>query len=263
MATPAAASTFLHALGPAGRAVLEAYAAHRPLCAFDVDGTLAPIVSRPEDAAIPDALKEALQRLAAVAPVAILTGRAVNDARAMLGFAPAHVLGNHGIEGLPGFEDRARVLEETCTRWHARLGQDAGLRDAQVLLEDKRYSLSLHYRNAPDWAAAQRAIDDAVAALDPRPHLIPGKCVVNVLPPGALTKGQALAHLLDVTGMAHALYAGDDDTDEHVFDLPRERVLGLRVGARPESNASLFVDHPGEMLTVVELLHAAWPDRRG
>jgi trehalose 6-phosphate phosphatase len=253
----------VHALTPEGRKRLEAFVARAPLAVFDVDGTLAPIVARPEDAAIPPALVAALTRLAAVARVGILTGRAVADAWRMLGFTPRWVLGNHGIEGLPGYEARAETLTRTCAGWHAALARDKALRDAGVALEDKRYSLSLHFRGAPDPAAAQAAIDRAVATLAPPARRIEGKCVVNVLPVDAIDKGQALAALLDLTGAAGALYAGDDTTDEHVFDLPGERVLGVRVGRDARSRAALYVEHAGEMLPVVEMITHAWPPGRG
>jgi trehalose 6-phosphate phosphatase len=257
------AGSAVHALTPEGRRRIEAFAARAPLAVFDVDGTLAPIVARPEDAAIPPALVAALTRLAAVAPVGILTGRAAADAWRMVGFTPRWVLGNHGIEGLPGYEARAEALTRTCAAWHAALARDAALRDASVALEDKRYSLSLHFRGAPDQAAAQAAIDRAVAALLPPARRIEGKCVVNLLPADAIDKGQALAALLDLTGTAGALYAGDDTTDEHVFDLPGERVLGVRVGRDVRSRAALYVEHAGEMLPVVEMITHAWPPGRG
>lgn len=247
--------TLLHALSREGREALARFVARGALFTFDVDGTLAPIVARPEDAGIPAPLQHALARLAERAPVAVLTGRAVTDARRMLGFTPRHVLGNHGVEGLPGFESRAAALTGICTQWHRTLARaDPPLASAGVELEDKRYSLSLHYRRAPDWAAAQALIARHVAALVPRAHVVGGKCVVNLLPPGALTKGDALAALLAHEGLQAAVYAGDDDTDEHVFDLPPEQVLGIRVGPRPQSNAQLHVDDPTQMLPLVELM---------
>jgi trehalose 6-phosphate phosphatase len=87
--------------------------------------------------------------------------------------------------------------------------------------------------------------------------------VVNLLPDEALDKGHALRALLDLTQAPGAIYAGDDATDEHAFDLPRERVLGIRVGRSPQSNATLYVEHAGEMLPLVEMIAHAWPRARG
>jgi len=249
----------IHALGAEGRARVAAFVARvpLPLLIFDIDGTLAPIAARPEAARIPDALQDALARLARHAKVVVLTGRGRDDARRMLAFEPAYVLGNHGIEGLPGSEPTLHVLARTTAAWRAALesARDPSLAEAGVLLEDKRYSLSLHYRTAPDQAAAQRVIRARSATLAPVPKVILGKCVVNLLPPGAPNKGDALRALLDALPSASALYAGDDDTDEHVFDLPRKLVLGVRVGRSPETRAPLYVDDTDEMLPLVLLLH--------
>ena len=246
------------ALGADGRARLARFLASRPLLAFDIDGTLAPIVPTPEGARIPAPLQQRLATLCARAPVAIVTGRSRADAQRLCEFTPAWVLGNHGVEGLPGFESRTAALAELTARWRAALdGPD--LQHAGVLVEDKRYSLSLHYRHAQDHDRARAAIDEALAALSPAPLVIHGKCVVNVLPPGAITKGDALRALLRVAGVASALYAGDDDTDEHVFELPREQVLGVRVGLRPVTGATLYVDTPADMILLVDALLADWP----
>ena len=146
-----------------------------------------------------------------------------------------------------------QALERTCAAWRAALDARA-LRDAGVTIEDKRYSLSLHDRAAPDHDLARRAIAAQVATLAPRPQLIDGKCVVNVLPPDAPTKGSALRELLAQLPAGCALYAGDDDTDEHVFDLPRDLVLGVRIGASPGTRATLHLDDPAQMLPLVELM---------
>ena len=244
----------IHALGPEGRRRLAEFVARAPLFTFDIDGTLAPIVARGEDARIPDALQYALARLARGAQVAVLTGRGRADARRMLAFEPAYVLGNHGIEGLPGGEAALDALARVSAVWRAALAADAALADAGVVLEDKRFSLSLHYRLAPDQAAARHAIERATAALAPKAKVILGKCVVNLLPPSAPTKGDALRALLAELPSGCALYAGDDDTDEHVFDLPRDLVLGVRVGRSPTSRAEIYVDEVREMLPLVRVL---------
>lgn len=244
----------IHALGREGRARLAAFVGRAPLFTFDIDGTLAPIVARPDEARIPQPLQAALTRLAGCAEVAVLTGRGRDDARRMLAFEPAYVLGNHGIEGLPGAEDALATLTAATAAWRAVLAADAALGTAGVLLEDKRLSLSLHYRHAPDQAAAQRAIAERVATLAPPPKVILGKCVVNLLPQAAPTKGDALRALLATRASQCSLYAGDDDTDEHVFDLPRELVLGVRVGRSAASRAELYLDDAGEMLALVDAL---------
>ena len=252
----------IHALSPQGRARIARFLARRALLTFDIDGTLAPIVARPEAARIPAPLQQALARLCERAQVAVLTGRGRDDARRMLAFQPAYVLGNHGVEGLPGAEASVARLAEVCSGWRAALQRQPALAQAGVILEDKRYSLSLHYRRAPDPRYAERVIAARVAALSPPAHVVKGKCVVNLLPPGAPTKGDALRSLLRQLPCGCAIYAGDDDTDEHVFDLPDDILLGMRVGAREASGATLYVDGPELMLDVVEYLNQAIADKR-
>ena len=246
------------ALGPSGRALLARFLAARPLLAFDIDGTLAPIVPTPDAARIPEPLQQRLATLCTRASVAIVTGRSRADAERLCAFAPAYILGNHGIEGLPGYESRTSALADLAARWRTTLDTPA-LRESGVLVEDKRYSLSLHYRHAPDYSRARALIAARLAALSPAPLVIDGKCVVNVLPPGAITKGDALRELLAVSGVPTALYAGDDDTDEHVFELPREQVLGIRVGVRPATGATLYVDTPADMVPLLDAVLADWP----
>ena len=72
------------------------------LVLFDIDGTLAPIVERPDEARLPDAVQDGLAELSRRYDIAVITGRSVEDARRMLSFTPRYVVGNHGIEGLPG-----------------------------------------------------------------------------------------------------------------------------------------------------------------
>ena len=248
----------IHALSQQGRQRLARFLARRALLTFDIDGTLAPIVARPDAARIPATLQRALARLCAVAPVAVLTGRGRDDARRMLAFEPAYVLGNHGVEGLPGWEARVARFADVCRAWHAALERGGQLAQAGVMLEDKRLSLSLHYRRAPDTAYARRVIATRIAALSPPAHVVMGKQVVNLLPPGAPTKGDALRELLQQLPSGCSIYCGDDETDEHVFELPEDILLGVRVVAHHGSGAELFVDGPELMLELVETMIERW-----
>ena len=87
-----------HLFSPEGEAALAAVLRLQPLMAFDFDGTLAPIVARPTEARIPQAIVKHLRALAQRLPVAIVSGRAVGDVRQRLGFEPHFVLGSHGAE---------------------------------------------------------------------------------------------------------------------------------------------------------------------
>ena len=102
-----------HLFTPRGEAALDDVMRLRPLLAFDFDGTLAPIVDRPDDASVPAEVSRCLAELARLHPVAVITGRRVADVRARLAFKPRFVIGNHGAEDtssrLP--DDASRALD--------------------------------------------------------------------------------------------------------------------------------------------------------
>ena len=248
----------IYAFSPEGVACLAAVLATGPLLAFDIDGTLAPIVDRPDEARLPEAVQRCLAELARRAEVAIITGRAVDDAQRMLSFEPHYLVGNHGIEGLPQWRARSDAFARTVGEWSATLDGFGALSSMGVTIEDKRYSLSLHYRQAADADAAYRAILRCARLLDPEPRVIDGKAVVNLLPPGAPDKGDALSALIEETRCGTVLYVGDDDTDETVFGLNLPSVLTLRVEPASESRAALFLRDQGEVLTLMRHVARQW-----
>ena len=244
-----------YALSPAGLERLRDFVSARSLLAFDVDGTLAPIVSRPWDARIPPELQRRLAAFTSRSTVAIITGRAVDDARRMLEFNPAYVIGNHGCEGLPGFESEAGLYAAECTQWLEELREenDAWRETPGVTLEDKTYSLAFHYRHAPRRDDALRALEALSLHLEPRPRIIHGDCVLNLVPREAPHKGDALHALLAHSGCTRALYIGDDTTDEDVFRLNLPELLSVRVHQSDDTAAELYL-HGQE--DVVKLLDA-------
>jgi trehalose 6-phosphate phosphatase len=242
----------IYAFSPEGVACLAAVLASDPLLAFDIDGTLAPIVARPDEARLPDDVKHCLHTLAERMEVAVITGRSVDDARRMLEFEPHYLVGNHGAEGIPGWKARSEGFARTVRGWRDELARCDALREAGVTIEDKRYTLSLHYRLAVDHAAAMRAIHTCVESLSPSPKTIDGKAVVNLLPKDAPDKGEALRALIAQSGVSNVLYVGDDDTDELVFGLHLPSVLTLRVEPNAESAAALFLRDQREVLTLMQ-----------
>ncbi|QAU34379.1 trehalose-phosphatase [Janthinobacterium sp. 17J80-10] len=227
----------------AGRARLEQIVQPGLLCAFDFDGTLAPIVTEPGAAHMDPEVLQRLLQLAELAPVAVLTGRSLEDIRARLGFSPAYLIGNHGLEGMADESELVRH-EQICRAWHAQLTQQLGkLRDAGagIILEDKRYSLSLHYRATPDHVASAAMLAALAARLDPAPRIVGGKCVINLLPPGVADKGNALRELLRRSGAHGAIYVGDDITDESVFRLRHAGLLSVRVECAAGSAAEFCI----------------------
>jgi trehalose 6-phosphate phosphatase len=221
---------------------------------LDVDGTLAPIVARPELAAVPAPTRERLAELASrYLLVACVSGRPGEEAAALVGVDGIRYVGNHGLELDPAQDEHAtaiaRFREHVAGRWP---------------VEDKRLSLSFHYREAADEAAAIAALEaiaaDAVAAgLEARW----GRKVLEVRPLAAADKGVALRALVGEVAASHGLYAGDDTTDIDAFRGLAEAGLehAVRVAvASPESAPALLaaadvvVEGPAGLLALLDVL---------
>ena len=229
------------------------------LCLFDFDGTLAPIVMAHQDAQLPTDILEQLLQLSTFAPVGIITGRSIADIRARLRFTPHFLIGNHGLEGVPGWEGRTGDHEALSQAWAetilSALQQDAAF-DPRISLENKRYSLSVHFRHARDPARTEQQLSALFERLAPRPRVMAGKYVFNVLPQGAADKGSALEQLMRVTGAPSAIYVGDDITDEDVFRLQRRDILSVRITKDASSKAEFFLNNRLEIAQLLDELIA-------
>jgi len=247
----------------AGLRRLNAIAHPGLLCVFDFDGTLAPIVAQPGDARLsPDTL-ERLRILALRAPIAILTGRAIQDITPRLGFEPDYLVGNHGIEGMQ-VEAPLKEYARLCATWMAELEAALprlGPLGAHIQLEDKRYSLSVHYRQAPDTQEAIARLQELFAGLRPAPKVVGGKYVFNLLPSDGADKGVALCHLAEVSGAETVIYVGDDVTDEDAFRLRHENLMTVRIGQHADSHAQFFLEQREDMLLLLDALIERLPLR--
>lgn len=238
-----------------GRTQLDRLIKPGLLCAFDFDGTLAPLVLQPEHAALPEELRLRLVELSAYTPIALITGRSLQDIRSRMGFEPDFVIGNHGIEGLEGWEERATNYQILCKVWHDHLA--ATLKDSiefgtGVIVENKQYSLSVHYRHAKDYKQAEARLMEIFNRLDPLPRVITGKDVLNLLPDGAADKGVAMEELIKASQAKSAIYLGDDVTDEEVFKLKRDDLLSIRVEQSEGSAANFFVPTLQDMAQLLD-----------
>jgi trehalose 6-phosphate phosphatase len=232
-------------LSHAGELAITRLMQHRRvLLAFDFDGTLAPIVDRPEDARIAPATAQQLAHLARHMPVAVVTGRSVADVRQRLGFDPAYVVGNHGAEGLHGV-----LSGPGLTQLRQRLlAATAALDQTGVSLEDKGLSLALHYRLARDPELALQTISRCLADLPPDLTTFGGKCVVNVVLRHAPDKGDATLALLQASACDSLLFVGDDVNDEAVFARADSHWLTVRIGQTGHgSRAMYFLESPAQM----------------
>jgi trehalose 6-phosphate phosphatase len=231
------------AFGRTGVRQIHAWLLRQPLLAFDFDGTLAPIVSTPGAAAMASTTAALLQQCALRHPCVVISGRSRADlAPRLAGIPVAEVIGNHGSEPWLDPAPLRQWTRQAVTLLRQRLGHMVG-----VEVEDKGVSLSVHYRQAFARAAAIAAVLEAAQVLGPG-TLIRGKFVINLLPPTALHKGQALRRVMAQLAQTHAIYVGDDATDEHAFSLGQDQgVLGICVVRRRDSQATLFLKHQCEI----------------
>jgi trehalose 6-phosphate phosphatase len=239
-------------LAAGNRPALRCFARCNLLVALDYDGTLAPIVTDPSRAGMRDSTRDLLVQVARLYPCIVITGRARADAERLLADTGVRaVIGNHGAEPWPGAERFAaevrrfrRVLEREL----------AGLRGVQ--LEDKRFSIAVHYRRAQEKQRVRKAVAVAAEELG-HVRLLGGKEAINVLPESAPNKGLALVQQRKRMGCDAALYCGDDETDEDVFALGDEaHLLGIRVGSSVRSRARYYVRSQREVDSLLRELVA-------
>lgn len=230
------------ALGSSGRDELTSLVNSRPLVALDYDGTLCPIRRRRHAAVLTAHTEQLLHKVCTLYPTAIISGRALVDlARCMGKVRPDCLVGNHGLEPGPSLARAARQVAAVKKLLAPRLA-----RWPKVELEDKRYSLSLHYRHDPKPGERRRALIALASRWAPGLRQVEGKRVLNLVPPGG-DKGRALERLLGRFRRERALYVGDDLTDEDAFKLPTSEVMSVRVGKKRGTAAGWYLNGRGEV----------------
>jgi trehalose 6-phosphate phosphatase len=223
-----------------GCQALDAFCMANTLFAFDYDGTLAPIVEDPAKAHMRPETGQLLSELTQFAPVALISGRAKCD---VINFIPQtvdYIVGNHGLEGLPGGSPSLEEAKASSQKWVKSLDQNLNL--PGIMIENKTYSISIHYRKCPNRRKAKSNILNLAVTLEPLPRVIMGKCVVNLISPGAPHKGVALLEIMLHSGCGSAVYFGDDDNDEDVFSLNEESLLTVRIGKKNSSAAMFYLN---------------------
>jgi trehalose-phosphatase len=225
----------------------------------DFDGTLSPIVDHPDAAALPRGARAVLVRLARHCPVAVISGRDLADVRARVGLTSLWYAGGHGMDlaGPNGEREVVFAAERALpalSRAAAELtGRLAGV--PGVFLEPKRFSLSVHYREAPASRVAEVTDTvDQVAAHHPDLAVLTGRKVSELRPELDWNKGRAVRWLLDRVSGGEArfpVYAGDDITDED--GLREVANFGLGIVVRSDehgdrrSAAHVAVDGPAAL----------------
>ena len=222
---------------------------------LDYDGTLTPIVSHPEDAWLSDSMRQALRELAARVPVAILSGRDLDDVRGRVLVDGIVYAGSHGfdIAGAGGLRRELGtaylpVLDAAEMELREALDEIPGSQ-----LERKHFSVATHYRNVNESDAFRvtQAVD-TVAAGHHELRRINGKKVYELLPDIDWDKGKAVLWLLDTLGLERGkvlpIYIGDDRTDEDAFSALEKRGVAILVSEQPQvTAASYWLHNPEEV----------------
>jgi trehalose 6-phosphate phosphatase len=198
---------------------------------LDLDGTLAPIMPRPEEVAIPPEISKLVRKLGYhYLAVTVVSGRPATEAKRIVGNADLAYIGNHGFETLlPGHA--VVVCDEAqpyVTKIRELLEYARGLPDlvdSGIWLEDKTATMSFHYRRSPDQDAALALIRKVFLPKIEKLGLAvsEGRKVLEVRPPVDVNKGVAVGRLMDRLEVKKALYAGDDTTDIDALKELRKR----------------------------------------
>ncbi len=213
---------------------------------------MAPIVSNPDAIGIPEDVQKEFTILNEQAIVAVITGRSRSDAMQYMPITPHYLIGNHGVEGLPGWEKQESEFSHTAIKWQNQLELILSSNDTTgISIENKGATLSIHYRHTCNIKAAHALILSAVNRLIPQPRLISGKYIENLIPYGAPDKGVALTLLMQQVGCPKAFFAGDDETDEDVFRLNYENIFSVRVGRKIGSLARFHLQSQGEIVRLL------------
>ena len=238
-------STLPHAIGDGG-ALAERMAGRRLVVFLDYDGTLTPIVDRPEDAVISEHMRDVVRGLAHRCSVCVVSGRDRPVVQQLMGMDELIVAGSHGFDiwsphGGTIEREEGGAFGELLSRVTATLREQVAPFEG-ALVEPKKSSVAVHYRLVQEQDRPRLgAIVDRVLAANPDAlKVTPGKMVYELQPKIDWDKGKAVLYLLEALELDAAdvvpLYLGDDITDEHAFQALRGSGVGILVAdpADPE-----------------------------
>ncbi|MCZ6489923.1 MAG: trehalose-phosphatase [Acidobacteria bacterium] len=216
---------------------------------LDYDGTLTPIVARPELAVLSDQTRKTVIELAGRCTVAVISGRDLRDVQKLIGIDGIFYAGSHGfdIEGPEGKVQGAQqgndflpALDRAEQELRDRLSRIAG-----SLIERKKFSIAIHYRQVQEnEAGAVEEAVDKVLALHPELRKTYGKKVYELQPKIDWHKGKALLWLLEALHLPESevlpMYIGDDVTDEDAFRALLDRGVGIVVRDTPRQTVARY-----------------------
>ena len=249
--------------------------ARQPAVFFDFDGTLSEIVDDPDSARPAAGAGEALQKLAAHCPVAVLSGRDLADVTERVGLPGIWYAGSHGFEltapdGTHHQNEAAAaaipVLERVAARLRDQLGSIPG-----VVVEHKRFGVAVHYRNAARDRVGEVAAAVRAAGQRDGLRVTTGREVIELRPDIDWDKGKTLRWVIDHlhhagSGSLMPIYLGDDITDEDAFDAVRHDGVPIVVRHTDDGDratAALFaLDNPARVTEFTDRLARQLSDAR-
>lgn len=224
---------------------------------LDYDGTLTPIVSRPELALCPSGVKRHLEKLRDLPGVylAIISGRSLEDLREKVGVSGIVYVGNHGLEIENPAGRHKKILVSDRKREFKRITQNLqnSLKKIPgILLEDKGPILSVHYRNVPQkfFTHVPQVVEAELQQWRDRWKMASGKMVLEIRPNINFNKGKAVKEILKTFPSLDLLpiYLGDDQTDEDAFGVLKGKGISVFVGmGRLSLEADFFLKSPDEV----------------
>lgn len=228
----------------------------RPAVFLDYDGTLTPIVARPELAVLSDDMRAAIRALAELCTVAIVSGRDRANVEQLVGIDTLVYAGSHGFDiagpgGLRKQHEQAADFLPALDRAEALLGERlAGIDGA--LVDRKRFALAAHYRLVAEdrLPEVEAAVDAALAEAKGQLRKTGGKKIFELRPNLPWDKGRAVDWLLEALELDRSgvlpFYIGDDETDEDAFKALRQSGIGVLVTAEPQQTAAHYRLHDPE-----------------
>jgi alpha,alpha-trehalase len=232
---------------------------------LDYDGTLVPICKEPSLARLSlntrNVIKDLLRN--PFLSVGVISGRSLKEIRKMVGIRNLLYAGNHGFEMYfkdrtwthPELEEFTPRLKKVVRELRNRTGEIAG-----VLVEDKKFTASIHYRNVTSHSpgSLRAVINDILAPYPETFTLFRGKKVFEIRPCIEWNKGKALERLTELLAIRTKLvriYIGDDQTDEDAFSALGKGDIAIRVGSKKGSRARYYCRSSSEVVTFLKMLH--------
>ncbi len=222
-----------------------------PAFFLDYDGTLTPIVQRPEDAEISDEMKDTLRRLAARNTVAVVTGRDLDDVKNFIQLEDIIYSGSHGFvisgpDDLYKEHEKAGEIVELLDQVEKELHKLFADKAEGVQIDRKRYAIAIHYRNARE-SAVPYVFEVADKMLDQFDGLKrgEGKMVLELKPDIDWHKGKAVLWIMEALGLDQKedvipVFIGDDVTDEDAFRALQGKGIGILVENRGQKTAAKY-----------------------